>query len=766
MTGSADDSSAGVRTSAKGGTAGLPLVSWLADLPDERLIRLLELRPDLTQPPPGTLAALAARALARHSVKIATEPLDFLRLSVLDALLVLHADARGVALAELVALIAQREPDVEALVSDAVGDLRDRALVWGADVLRIAPELSTALPWQPGQAIAESLPHTFADITERIAVAAPGDRELLERLLVGSPLGRTKDAAPGAPADRPIPRLLAAALLRRVDDETVILPRQVSQVMRGEQPGPVRLCAPNPVVTTTKGDAVDAAAAGAALDLLREVEVIIETLSATTIPALKSGGVGVREVKRLAKTTSIDETRLGLFLEVATGAGLIAVGFPDSGVGDSLIWAPTVVADRFVESSAAARWELLASTWLNLESRPSLIGSRGPDGKTYVALSDSLRSTVVPKDRRLLLAMLADLPTGAGVDANSASQALTWRRPRWAPRLQPEAISQLLTEAHTLGVIGRGALTTAGRLLLAGEAAGAIDAMAKALPPPIDYFLVQADLTVVVPGPLERDLADQLAGVADVESAGAAMVYRVSEASVRHALDTGMTASSLQSFFERYSKTLVPQGLTYLIGDVARRHGQLRVGMATSFVRCEDPALLAQAMAIPAAEQIELRLLAPTVAISQAPIADVLAALRTAGLAPAAEDASGTIVDLRARGVRVPTTPGQTSPFRSSHAPNSQTLAGIVSVLRKVASAPFNNVRIDPAVAMALLQQAVRSEMSVVLGYVDPAGVATQRVVHPITLRGGQLSAWDSASGRVREFSVHRITSVVSDDGG
>src|SRR6476619_6390502 len=42
-------------------TPGIPLGSWLADLPDERLIRLLELRPDLAQPPPGSIAALAAR---------------------------------------------------------------------------------------------------------------------------------------------------------------------------------------------------------------------------------------------------------------------------------------------------------------------------------------------------------------------------------------------------------------------------------------------------------------------------------------------------------------------------------------------------------------------------------------------------------------------------------------------------------------------------------------------------------------------------------
>src|SRR6478609_1280376 len=91
-------------------TPGVPLGAWLADLPDERLIRLLELRPDLAQPPPGSIAALAARAQARQSVKAATDDLDFLRLAVLDALMVLQADAGGVPFAKLVALIGERAP--------------------------------------------------------------------------------------------------------------------------------------------------------------------------------------------------------------------------------------------------------------------------------------------------------------------------------------------------------------------------------------------------------------------------------------------------------------------------------------------------------------------------------------------------------------------------------------------------------------------------------------------------------------------------------
>jgi hypothetical protein len=738
--------------------------AWLAELDDERLIRLLELRPDLTQPPPGTIAALAARAQARQSVKAATDELDFLRLAVLDALLVLHADTAAVPLTKLLALIGDRAS--EDTVTAAVEDLRERALVWGDATVRVAADAAAGLPWYPGQASVEDTEQT--DIAGRLEALDRAQLELLQKLLEGSPMGRTRDAAPGTPPDRPVQRLLAAGLLRQVDTETVILPRLVGQVMRGELPGPVQLTQPDPAVSTTTVAGVDAVAAGAVIDLLREVELVLETLSATPIPELRSGGLGVRDVKRLTKVTGIDEARLGLILEMSSAAGLIAAGLPEpdrhDGVGP--YWAPTVATDRFVESSTASKWHLLASTWLDLPGRPSLIGSRGPDGKPYAALSDSLFSTAAPLDRQLLLDVLADLPPGAGVDATSASRAMIWRRPRWAARLQPDPVGDLLTEAHALGVVGRGAIASPARKMLAGVPADDVAAaMDKVLPEPIDHFLLQADLTVIVPGPLERDLAEQLASVATVESAGAAMVYRISEASIRRALDTGRTASELHALFSRHSKTPVPQGLTYLIDDVARRHGQLRVGMAASFVRCEDTALLAQAVAAPAAVQLEMRLLAPTVAVSQAPISEVLAALRDAGFVPAAEDSTGTIVDIRARGARVPAPPARRL-HRRMPSPTAQTLGAIVAVLRKVAATPFSSMRLDPAVAISQLQEAAHLQASVVIGYVDPAGVATQRVVAPINVRGGQLTAYDPASGRVREFAIHRVTSVVSADAG
>ena len=49
---------------------------------------------------------------------------------------------------------------------------------------------------------------------------------------------------------------------------------------------------------------------------------------------------------------------------------------------------------------------------------------------------------------------------------------------------------------------------------------------------------------------------------------------------MRRSLDAGYSAADLHALFAQRSRTPLPQTLTYLIDDVARRHGGLRVGSA------------------------------------------------------------------------------------------------------------------------------------------------------------------------------------------
>ncbi|MEK8171402.1 helicase-associated domain-containing protein [Streptomyces sp. M19] len=117
---------------------------------------------------------------------------------------------------------------------------------------------------------------------------------------------------------------------------------------------------------------------------------------------------------------------------------------------------------------------------------------------------------------------------------------------------------------------------------------------------------------------MERPLAETLGVLAEVESKGGATVYRFTPASVRRALDAGRAASDLHDFLTAHSLTPVPQPLTYLIDDVARKHGRLRVGAASSYLRCDDDALLAEILADRRAAALRLRRLAPTVLAAQA----------------------------------------------------------------------------------------------------------------------------------------------------
>jgi predicted DNA-binding transcriptional regulator YafY len=65
-----------------------------------------------------------------------------------------------------------------------------------------------------------------------------------------------------------------------------------------------------------------------------------------------------------------------------------------------------------------------------------------------------------------------------------------------------------------------------------------------------------------------------------------------------------------------------------------------------------------------------------------------------------------------------------------------------------------------PASTLAVLREAVEAGHSVWIGYVDSHGSTVERVVDPVTVDAGWLSAYDHRTEDVRSFAVHRITAV------
>ncbi|GAA0511444.1 helicase-associated domain-containing protein [Saccharopolyspora thermophila] len=742
------------------------LADWLRERSDEALATLLRARPDLATPPPADSSVLATRVAVRSSVARACEDLDSFALSTLEALVLLDADLAPVRVQAVTELLGA-EVTVER-VRRCADRLRDLALVWGDDdELAVPPAVREVLPTFPA-----GLGRPAEHLTEAAAKAALADLDEEERRLVGklagnSPIGRTKDAArdvPLAEATNPVQRLLAKGLLLRRDTETVELPRQLALVVRGTQPmGRVEPEEPVPDLTSPGQSTVDSTGAGEVLELLRHVESLLHAWGEEPPDVLRSGGVGVRELRRTAKAIEVDEQRLGLLVELAVAANLIA-----NSESAEPQWVPTYQSDTWLASPPEQRWATLAQAWLDLPRLPGLIGARDERDRLLGPLSEDLRRPLAPRDRRRVLDYLDELPGGHGARPDDVAAVLAWRAPRRGGRMRDDLVRWTLAEATALGVVALHALTTAGRVLLADGPAEAARQLTSALPEPLDHVLVQADLTVVAPGRLEPDLAAEMQLVADVESAGSATVYRISERSVRRALDAGHTADDLHTLFRTRSRTPVPQALTYLIDDVARRHGRLRVGTATAFVRCDDPLLLAEILAKPGTEELELRRIAPTVLVSPLPLADLVEGLRDAGFAPVAEGPDGNVLDLRSSGRRVRGRTRATSPVALA-GPSPEQLADLIATLRAGdrAGAARRGRTVSPErgrpsaeATLQLLRDAARQQRMVWLGFVDTHGVRSQRVVRPVSVGGGVLQGFDTASEELGTFPLHRITSV------
>ncbi|MEZ0159207.1 WYL domain-containing protein, partial [Streptomyces griseorubens] len=74
--------------------------------------------------------------------------------------------------------------------------------------------------------------------------------------------------------------------------------------------------------------------------------------------------------------------------------------------------------------------------------------------------------------------------------------------------------------------------------------------------------------------------------------------------------------------------------------------------------------------------------------------------------------------------------------------------------------APGELPRTSAADTLAGLQAAVLTNDTLWIGYVNAEGGASQRVIAPIRVEGGFVTAYDHTADEVRTYPLHRITGV------
>ncbi len=808
---------------------------------DDSLRALFSARPDLISPPVPDFAALAARASSRVSVQRVLERLNRPQMQVLETLhLCTNTDtghsASVATLKRLIngstvtalerllhslqelALVHRAEPPHGVSAAAArqrhylpVGSLKDVIGIYPAGLGRSYTELvrlQPAFAQRVVQLVGE-LHRTGADISPATTpmeaalslqhwTASP---QALQELLATAPdrtsalLARFGNWAMGAvpQAQRrasvlnegsdvgPVDWLLARGLLVPLDAAHVELPHSVGVALRG---GYViehfTLSPPVPHLGLTSAALRRNAALGAIAETLRLAGELLYAVREQPLATLRSGGVGVREMKRLADSLRIGLQDAGVLVELCALAGLLRLDVDSS----AWIQAPQL---EWLTLPRQEQWLWLVNAWLASDRVPSLVGQpvsgvatsqahRAAAGGSINALSAEAQRPDAPVVRKRILEILHELTVEAAaadgqapvLDAAAVLERADWSQPRMARRFS-SLIRGVLSEAEMLGLVGSGALSQIGAAIAAEQPDQALAILGEHLPAALNHVLLQADLTAVAPGYLDPELSEKLLTMADAEGQGPATIYRFSVSSVRRALDAGHDARALLDFLREHSATAVPQPLQYLIEDTAARHARLRVGPAACFIQSDDETALLELLNTSAASGLGLVQIAPTVLVSPAAPREAAHVLRGMGLSPALDEAGSALVRLR----RGPAAQGSVRPVYTAPrtAPADADVDAQLTVLREGhvpgdAAAEGRGTPLAPGgeaatqLGLETLQKAIRLKQQVVMNVVDSMGNATRETVVPVAVNGGRVRVFDPAKDTERVLSLHRIIDV------
>ena len=804
---------------------------WLARHNDGDLVDLLW---RLRAFHPGGLSVGGSRGSSAAVLGAVTDiaalrRLTALDLAVLQALVIAGAAVDPVNSEDLVGELdelfdlagtpATHRPDASA-IDATVHSLAGWGLVFGPELSLTGPAPTSvappaAPPAAPGQIMVPShMPPLFAGVTDIPWVLVDGyrcpvptadlagtlaelparQRRLLQTLEASGGIGHS--ATLNDP-ERPLAKMIAAGLLDQVDDQTARLsPRVAASIADRVVPSPGGDFRPVPdpnavSESDSSRDRTDGAAVSRVVDTTRQVAEVLEEMGRTPLRPLNAGGVGVREITRLAKALDQSPETVRETLVLCQHADLIGRGVPlptpRDAAGPDEQWAVTDRGARFIAAPLSRRWAMLVDGWSRSEHAPC----DGAGTQDAHLLEGSL-------DRARLASLRGVLAEALTIAADTDYASALWRiRPAVAAVTEQEDLDQSVAEAVSLGLVAEGSASSAALALVDVDGADSCSAttattatsedvltdhLARILPAPVSMLIIQGDMTILAPGLLDTETELMLRQFAEVESTGMASVWRVTRQSMERAVDAGLTSSDILGFLSGMAPE-IPQTLTYLVEDTVRTHRRVEPVVATtaaSVLTAPDAETMTTLMASPAAEDVGLHLVAPTVAVSSTQLSVVLDALEEDGqvvqVAGVGGDTGAAGAVSVGRGAS-PTAgmslvPDPERPDAAREVVDDQ-LAGAVEAFRRALQhdddayggpgTTGDGVTVhEPHEIMAVLRQAYNQGTQVQINYVNASGSAVREWISVVTMSPVAIVGVTESGGESLRIQPHRVASVTT----
>jgi hypothetical protein len=219
---------------------------------------------------------------------------------------------------------------------------------------------------------------------------------------------------------------------------------------------PVVLEPCEPGLAATTAAAVEDASAAARAEAVHGIDAVLDLAAAQPLRMLKSVGVGIREMRRVARVTSTDVTTVRLALELGFALGLVLPA--EAGLA---------VTDRHADWctwSLGKKAGALSAVWLDLSFVVTVERDRYGPMPAICRFFERGHAEV----RTAALHYAASLPEGRGIaDVHALQELLAWGMPFCRDAV--ELLPLTWREAEVLGLVAFGRLSRFGIAALEGR---------------------------------------------------------------------------------------------------------------------------------------------------------------------------------------------------------------------------------------------------------------------------------------------------------